>query len=743
MSQSVLLAATALSLAVAQPPPRTLGVFLFNFRNDDRQPASVEEIRREIFLDPDSTRAFYREQSYGLVDLVGKSGPGGDVFGWFTLEAFNRPCAETEWASAALAAAARAGVDTTGYDHLAFFFPATDACPYRGKGQHPGQQSWINGTSVSAFTHELGHNLGTPHASSRTCRGAEGEPVVLGGACTDVEYGNPFDVMGSGYRHTSAYNKAQAGWLPPANVSTIAHSGRYRLLPQEQAAAGPQLLALRRDATTFYYLEYRQPFGFDAFAPGDPITEGVLVSLGGALGEIASSFLLDLTPDTPTLDDARLGLAEPYRDEAAGLTLVVRERSSGAAEVEVTFDREPAADGGGGCQTVPTGPGGPGAAALPLLFALASRWRRRRGRGRASGGKRGPAPPPVLALGFAVGLGLGGLLAPGCGDAGGGAPPPEGQDAGTDASVGPPPSPRILLHPVAPAVASACLGYAESRCERLSTCSPNQLRDQYGDLIYCRLRVQEACRRDFSIPAQAESAAARVACAGALAAQTCRAFVLGHRLAACEPPAGTLAEGASCFQSRQCGPGLLCRPGVSPCGACRPAIPPGGDCGWWQGGCAPGTTCFDDRCLAPRQPGEACKTTPATCEPGSECTPRGCQDRTAERGASCASEDLCDHLRGVHCDLLSLTCAPWAPAVAIGGPCGTFTADGSVLTCVDGATCFGDSFTTRVCVASAGAGEPCDLSRGQACLAPAVCADGRCVVPAVVEGDPFTPPDCR
>src|SRR3954468_2822116 len=75
----------------AQPPaPRTMAVFLFNFKNDARQPLTVDEVRRRVFTAADSTAAFYREQSYGLVDLRGKVDPTGDVFGWTTIDAFNR-----------------------------------------------------------------------------------------------------------------------------------------------------------------------------------------------------------------------------------------------------------------------------------------------------------------------------------------------------------------------------------------------------------------------------------------------------------------------------------------------------------------------------------------------------------------------------------------------------------------------------------------------------------------------------
>jgi hypothetical protein len=76
------------------PPPRRLLVVLLNFSNDTRQPITIEEARRRIFTGPQSTRAFFKEQSFGIVDLQGKTGPDNDVVGWYTIPDSNRPCTQ-------------------------------------------------------------------------------------------------------------------------------------------------------------------------------------------------------------------------------------------------------------------------------------------------------------------------------------------------------------------------------------------------------------------------------------------------------------------------------------------------------------------------------------------------------------------------------------------------------------------------------------------------------------------------
>ncbi len=317
------------------PPPRKLGVVLFNFKNDDRRPMAPAEVQRRIFLDTYSTRAFYLEQSYGLVQLAGKTGPQGEVFGWYTIPAINRPCTYAAWGEMALATARSAGADLDGYDHLVFFFPATDACPFLGVGQQPGNNTWMNGMSIATFNHELGHNVGTPHAAARTCTGADGARVTLGTTCRDAEYGNPFDVMGAGFRHTHAYNKAQARWLSGKNIQIVNADGVYPLLAQERPSDGVQLLRIERDPTSFYYLEYRQPFGFDDFAAGAPAVSGLIVVIGSELRGLGRSYLLDMTPATTTLADAPLALGKSYEDPRAGVKITLVGATAEAAQVEV------------------------------------------------------------------------------------------------------------------------------------------------------------------------------------------------------------------------------------------------------------------------------------------------------------------------------------------------------------------------------------------------------------------------
>jgi len=78
----------------------------------------------------------------------------------------------------------------------------------------PGRRTWVNGTlATSLVAHELGHNLGAHHANALRC-GQDASAATLGGACTSIEYGDPFDAMGSGRALMSSWHRAQIGQLP-------------------------------------------------------------------------------------------------------------------------------------------------------------------------------------------------------------------------------------------------------------------------------------------------------------------------------------------------------------------------------------------------------------------------------------------------------------------------------------------------------------------------------------------------
>src|ERR1051325_7075196 len=258
--------------------PKKVAVILFNFSNDTTEPTTTTGIQGTVFTATNSANAFWKEVSFGVRSLVGKTAATGDVYGWDTIAATNATCDYSNWGTAARNAATAAGVDLSGYDHIVHYFPRASSCSFSGVGQLPGKYTWINGSGAQTISHELGHNFGLHHASSDICTATDGTRVAIGPNCTLNEYGDPFDVMGSGFRHENAYQKGRLGFFETANMTTSTAGGTYDVVPIEQKATGIQSLRVPIPGTSeFYYVEYRQPFGFDSFRTTDPVATGVLI----------------------------------------------------------------------------------------------------------------------------------------------------------------------------------------------------------------------------------------------------------------------------------------------------------------------------------------------------------------------------------------------------------------------------------------------------------------------------------
>src|SRR5207248_2009719 len=101
-----------------------------------------------------------------------------------------------------------------------------------------------------------------------------------------IEYGDSFDVMGNTPTpaHFNAPQKELLGWLnyggaPP--ITTVESSGTYIIDPYETVGNDPKALKVKTPSGDWYYMEYRQPIGFDApvLAGNANVPHGVLVHL--------------------------------------------------------------------------------------------------------------------------------------------------------------------------------------------------------------------------------------------------------------------------------------------------------------------------------------------------------------------------------------------------------------------------------------------------------------------------------
>ena len=200
------------------------------------EPFTRADVQHAVF---DQTDGFYRSQSYGKAWLTGTVTP------W--LHAFDGPvsCSVPAIRTAADQAARRSGFDVSAYDRVIYVHPST-GCPWSGVTFV--RSVLLNGIiSRRVIAHELGHSFGLPHANETDCRRHS-----VG--CDALEYGDPYDTMGSGVGDFSAKAKVDLGWIK--RIGRPAAKGVYTLAPLETPSLRPQVFVVTT-ASDQYWIENR------------------------------------------------------------------------------------------------------------------------------------------------------------------------------------------------------------------------------------------------------------------------------------------------------------------------------------------------------------------------------------------------------------------------------------------------------------------------------------------------------
>jgi hypothetical protein len=339
----------------AAPVQKKVAVIMFNWQNDTRTTFTESSARGSFFTNSNSANSYYKENSFGKLELIGKLRSDGDVFGWVTIPYNNTGCSTmySTWANAAEAQLQSQGVDLSGYNIKTYVFPSA-SCGWSGLAYVGGDpsRSWVNGTSIGTITHEVGHNLGSHHASSWSCTENGVRVAVSADAnCVLGEYGDPYDVMGNagGMRHMNNYHKGVSlyslNWLLPQNTQTIdrntAPDGVYTIAPIEQLSSGVQSLRIPRNISggtvqDYYYLEFRQPFGFDQSISSN-VTNGVTVRIAPNYNVTTRSKIVDATPGTSSFTDAPLAVGKTFVDPYKTINVTTLSADPNGAQVRVSF----------------------------------------------------------------------------------------------------------------------------------------------------------------------------------------------------------------------------------------------------------------------------------------------------------------------------------------------------------------------------------------------------------------------
>lgn len=220
---------------------------------------------------------------------------------------------------------------------------------YAGSATVNGANIWINGPNaftLPTVSHELGHTYGLHHAN--LWKVSDGNALSPLG--TSLEYGDPFDTLGSGSvtgvsrderHHFNPWSKNRVGWLPDSAVKNITISGTYRVFRFDAKGASPtQPLALRifRDGVRNYWIGLRQNF-----ATGSQSANDAYIIWG--YNNRQRSELLDLNTPGVDANDATLPIGSTLVDPTYGIR--IKPIARGGADPAQWLDVE---------ITVPSGP---------------------------------------------------------------------------------------------------------------------------------------------------------------------------------------------------------------------------------------------------------------------------------------------------------------------------------------------------------------------------------------------------
>lgn len=309
-------------------------VLLIKNNISENELATVDQVK-EMFFNGQFSK-FMTEQSEGKISFV------GDVFGWDVLNdpalihgsGESMDCSFPSNRDLTIIEN-KYGISLSNYDRIIFAQNnASGGCSEVGKSLHEvngkrftasmsvvGFSGYISNSyftglnkfeligTYEALTHELGHALGLQHANGLHCKDG-----ILNSDCSHSEYGNPYDIMGSGIFgfHFNAYYKYLLGWITPEQVIEVNSSGQYEITPQQNGSK-TRLVKINIANKPQYFVEMRAPIGFDSKIGKVDVTyglspisnaSGIFINKISDVAGMVSTSLLDMSPGMTNFENS-------------------------------------------------------------------------------------------------------------------------------------------------------------------------------------------------------------------------------------------------------------------------------------------------------------------------------------------------------------------------------------------------------------------------------------------------------
>jgi hypothetical protein len=287
--------------------------------------------------------------------------------------------------------------------------------------------------------------------------------------------------------------------------------------------------------------------------------------------------------------------------------------------------------------------------------------------------------------------------------------------------------------------ADICRARAEVVCHAFAACetSSGLFATLYASEADCAAQITRGCLSALpgpSIPGHdgldifADDATCTAALAKLSTCEAARRTIFGDNslpVDGCFPSAGTFANGATCFDHRQCA-SSYCKINEN-CGVCADRVAAGSPC-VTSFDCNFDVSCVNGVCRDNAVPGGSCSTT-KPCTYGFACQGGTCQP-LVDAGSPCTAATPCEF---GYCSTTGHVCTPIPVDRKPGDLCGVDTPTGAVIACGLGAVCkLVNTANQGICAKRVEPYDRCFFNtgfQGGQCEAFSQCLDGVCTDP--------------